>query len=269
MVVFCAFLLAALSQLAKDVWGTMRPEAGAAFTSSDYATAVKAILESPYNAVERQQLVAVLGKRPLEGLVQDNQLALRPYSSWATDINPDAFGPARRLTVVTAPTSMHLYLMRAEEKTLLAPLNSQQVGRCYGVRSQQDLVSGPPRNASIWRQAALPEHGTSWGASHAVCDIPCCACTLGGCDPHKARRCHTTLRAWVAGCCVLGKSPCILLHATIVSCLMQLPLLHRPKLGTAAAVGLPALPLDSGQLLRAKLQLCPPASKLWRTRSSK
>jgi hypothetical protein len=128
----CAFLLVALSQLVKDVWATMRLRAGAACTSSDYATAVKAILQSPYNAADGQQLYAVLGERPLEALVQANQLAMLPYSSWATDINPEAFGPDRRLTVVTAPTSMHLHLMKAEEKALLAPLYNQQVGWCYG-----------------------------------------------------------------------------------------------------------------------------------------
>jgi hypothetical protein len=122
---------AALSQLAKDVWGTMRPRAGAAWTASDYAAAVKAILESPHNAVDSQELVAVIGERPLEALLQANQLALRPYSSWATDINPHAFGADRDATVVTAPTSMHLYLMHRKEKQLLARLNSQQVGWCY------------------------------------------------------------------------------------------------------------------------------------------
>lgn len=135
MVVVCAFLLAALSQLTRDVWGTMQPpwaRAGTAYTSSDYATAVEAILDSPYNAVDSQQLYAVLGERPLEALVQANQLALLPYSSWSTDINPEAFGPDRLSTVVTAPTPMHLYLMKAKEEALLAPLNSHQVGWGYG-----------------------------------------------------------------------------------------------------------------------------------------
>eukprot|EP00882_Tetradesmus_deserticola_P018351 GHRQ01019711.1.p1 GENE.GHRQ01019711.1~~GHRQ01019711.1.p1 ORF type:complete len:274 (+),score=89.16 GHRQ01019711.1:126-824(+) len=122
---------AALSQVVKDVWGTMEdgyvPDPDAGYTAADYATAVNAILESPYNAVLKQRLMAVLGKRPLEAMVRANLLALRPYSSWATDIDVAAFGPRLRSTVVTALTALHLFLMREERSTLLAALDTQQV----------------------------------------------------------------------------------------------------------------------------------------------
>lgn len=131
MAVSCALLVAALSQVVKDVWGTMkpgyRPAPDAGYTAADHATAVNAILESPYKAVNAEDLEAVLGRQPLEAMVQANLLALRPYSSWATDIDVAAFGPEQRLTVVTAPTSLHLYLMEAERSIILAPLDTQQV----------------------------------------------------------------------------------------------------------------------------------------------
>jgi hypothetical protein len=132
--VCCSLQLAALSQVAKDVWGTMEdgyvPASNAGYAARDYATAVAAILESPYNAVDKQQLTAVLGQQPLEAMVRANLLALRPYSPWAADIDVAAFGPRQRFTVVTAPTPLHLYLMEEERSTLLAPLGpeTQQVG---------------------------------------------------------------------------------------------------------------------------------------------
>ena len=104
------------------------PAADAGYTATDYATAVKAILESPYNAVDKQQLMAELGKQALDAMVHANLLALRPYSSWATDIDVEAFGPKKRSTVVTAPTTLHLYLMEQERDMLLKPLDDKQVG---------------------------------------------------------------------------------------------------------------------------------------------
>jgi len=70
-----------------------------------------AILKSPYKAVDEQDLTAVLGKQPLEAMVQANLLALRPYSFWAEDIDAAAFGVNLDATVVTAPTPLHLHLM--------------------------------------------------------------------------------------------------------------------------------------------------------------
>jgi hypothetical protein len=132
--VCCALQLAALSQVAKDVWGTMkrgyRPPPGAGYTAADYATAVDAMLKSPYTMVNDEELEAVLGQQPLEAMVRANLLSLRPYSPWAADIDVAAFGPRQRFNVVTAPTPLHLYLMEEERNTLLAPLGleTQQVG---------------------------------------------------------------------------------------------------------------------------------------------
>jgi hypothetical protein len=107
-----------------------RPTPGAGYTAADYATAANAILQSPYKAVNDEELEAVLGEQPLEAMVQANLLALRPYSHWAADIDAAAFGPGRRFTVVTAPTPLHLYLLEEERSRLLAPLDpkTQQVG---------------------------------------------------------------------------------------------------------------------------------------------
>jgi hypothetical protein len=146
---------AALSQVAKDVWGTMEvghaPEPGAGYTAADYATAVKAILDSPYQAVNKKRIEAALGGQPgvalevLEAMVQANLLALRPYSPWAKDIDPEAFGPRRQFTVVTAPSALHLYLMQVEQDTLLAALDHGQVGKaaCCGFRHGRCHMAHP------------------------------------------------------------------------------------------------------------------------------
>jgi hypothetical protein len=129
--VWCALRPAALSQVVKDVWGCMsdghRPSPDAGYTASDYATAVNAILQSPYKAVADHELYAVLGKQPLEAMVQAKLLALRPYSHWAADIDAAAFGPAQRFTVVTAYSPLHLYLMEEEHSTIMAAVDKQQV----------------------------------------------------------------------------------------------------------------------------------------------
>jgi hypothetical protein len=88
-----------------------------------------------------------------------------------------------------------------------------------------------------------------------------------GFDPRHDGATHLSGPGLMVAVCLV--TSCILLTATRVYIAMQLPLLRRHKLGTAAAVGLLALPLQSGKLLREKLQLCPPASKLLRMRSSK
>lgn len=125
-------MLAALLEVAKNVWGTMwigyMPAADAASTAADYATAVKAILDSPYHAVEVQQLATALDRRALDAMVQAHLLSLRSYSHWATDMDPAAFGPQKWSTVVTAASSVHLHLMRSEKDTLLAALDSKHVG---------------------------------------------------------------------------------------------------------------------------------------------
>jgi hypothetical protein len=121
-----------MSRLVKDVWRTMksgyRPTPGAGYTAADYATAVDAILQSPFKAVNDEHLEAVLGEQPLEAMVQANLLALRPYSHWAADIDAAAFGVDLDATVVTAPTPLHLYLMERKHSIIMAALEMQQVG---------------------------------------------------------------------------------------------------------------------------------------------
>ena len=58
-------------------------------------------------------MVKRLGSRPvLDALMAANLLAMRPYSAWAVDIPPEAFGPDRMDTLVTAPTPVALHLVR-------------------------------------------------------------------------------------------------------------------------------------------------------------
>lgn len=140
---------AALAHLAKDTWIAMRhayqPRPGAGYTASDYATAVKAILESPYSAVDSNLLqVALGGAQPLEAMVAAGQLAMRPFSPWAHDIDAAAFGERGLAVVVTAPSSMHLHLMTLHRDELLAPLLQKQQStqvRCVGSKGV-DLRAG-------------------------------------------------------------------------------------------------------------------------------
>jgi hypothetical protein len=104
------------------------PAADAAYTAADYATAVDAILKSPFKAVNGVDLIAVLGQQSLEAMVQANLLALRPYSHWAEDIDAAAFGVDLDATVVMAPTPLHLYLMERKHSIIMAALETQQVG---------------------------------------------------------------------------------------------------------------------------------------------
>jgi hypothetical protein len=96
--------------------------------AKDYATAIKAILDSPYNAVMIDVLEAALSSTQPEvvvkAMVAANLLALRPYSPSAKDIDSRAFGHTRRATLVTAPSAVQLYLMQEERGTLLAALCS-------------------------------------------------------------------------------------------------------------------------------------------------
>ncbi|KAF6263071.1 hypothetical protein COO60DRAFT_1635487 [Scenedesmus sp. NREL 46B-D3] len=129
-----------LSQVTKDVWRSMkpgyRPAPDAGYTAADYATAVDAILKSPYKAVNDEA----------------NLLALRPYSPWAADIDAAAFGPKRRFTMVTAPPPLHLFLMKEERSTLLAPLNRD---------TQQPLATGQSAGQRLLLLAP-------WGASSSA-----------------------------------------------------------------------------------------------------
>jgi hypothetical protein len=74
------------------------PAAGAGYTASQYASAVEALMASPYNAVSRDELEQQLGgtadenSAALEAMVRANLLGVRPYSNWARDIDLEAFG---------------------------------------------------------------------------------------------------------------------------------------------------------------------------------
>lgn len=125
---------AALKQVTKDVWSVMRkgcnPAEGAGYSARDYALAVKAILESPFKAVDEDTLENALGKHVVRAMVGANLLALRPYSAWAKDIDPAAYGPDGLSSVVAAPSAMALYLMQKKRDTILEALTSgAQVSR--------------------------------------------------------------------------------------------------------------------------------------------
>lgn len=183
-VVCCALQLAALSQVAKDVWRTMnpgyRPAPDAAYTSADYAMAVDAILKSPYKAVDEEDLTAVLGKQPLEAMVQANLLALRPYSFWAEDIDAAAFGVDLDATVVTAPTPLHLHLMQEERSIILAALDTQQVGGNDVAVDREDRIDARRpskiRDQGVTRcsQATYVASNTQGWSQSGDCWVMCC-----------------------------------------------------------------------------------------------
>jgi len=148
----------ALSQMCMDTWSAMRagyrPGPGAGYTAKDYATAIKAILDSPYNAVTIDVLEAALSSTQPEvvvkAMVAANLLALRPYSPWAKDIDSRAFGRTRRATLVTAPSAVQLYLMQEERGTLLAALCSDvQVDGTPGAAAGVPRPSSPGSNPEV------------------------------------------------------------------------------------------------------------------------
>jgi hypothetical protein len=97
-----------------------KPAAGAGYTAAQYAIAVEALMASPYSAVRRDELEPQLGgtanenQAALQAMVRANVLGVRPFSYWARDIDPKAFGSTAAM-VVTAPSSVHRYLMKSEE----------------------------------------------------------------------------------------------------------------------------------------------------------
>eukprot|EP00877_Chromochloris_zofingiensis_P011590 jgi/Chrzof1/6685/Cz19g05200.t1 len=121
----------ALIQVVKDVARTLQPgylpPPTAGYTAADCATAVKAILDSPYKAVDEDLLSSQLGSlEPLQAMVKANLLALRPFSPWAYDVSAKAFGPERLATVITAPSALHLYLMEVQRGKLLEALDAME-----------------------------------------------------------------------------------------------------------------------------------------------
>eukprot|EP00878_Enallax_costatus_P016131 GHUV01016920.1.p2 GENE.GHUV01016920.1~~GHUV01016920.1.p2 ORF type:complete len:234 (+),score=95.96 GHUV01016920.1:1598-2299(+) len=171
MIIICALLPAALTQLTKDVWLTMKPgrlpAPDAGYTATDYATAVKDILDSDHNAVEDVGLAEKLGKQSLDAMVQANLLALRPYSSWAADIDDAAFGPDQCFTVVTAPTTLHLYLMKRHRSMLLKPLDTQQVP----AQANPDSSTPPSRSSSPTSDALKAVADEIRGAQGKIEDV--------------------------------------------------------------------------------------------------
>ena len=111
---------AALTDVIKTVRPSVQrglePSVDAGFTAQQYASAITAIVTGPAHAVLASELKKLLGggnagKEVLQALVRENLVAYRPYSTWATDIDMDAFGPQQE-EVVTAPTLAHLFCMR-------------------------------------------------------------------------------------------------------------------------------------------------------------
>jgi len=118
---------AALRGVTGDVWEALKagsaPSADAGYTSKQFSTAVQALVESPFRsgAVDAQELGSKLGgAAALNAMVKADLVAIRPFSDWAQDIEPEAFGPKMRSSVVTAATPVHLHLMREEQEALLA-----------------------------------------------------------------------------------------------------------------------------------------------------
>lgn len=119
----CVVYLAALAEECNIATQVMQARcsglADAGYTTAQYAVAVRAIVESPYNAVPRPELERQLGgskdqnTAALLAMVKANLLGIRPSSPWARDITSEAFGSAKQ--VVTAPTPVHLHVMRTDD----------------------------------------------------------------------------------------------------------------------------------------------------------
>ena len=89
---------------------------GAAWTSDDCRTVLRAIVTSPHAAVQVEQLAALLGEGAsavLQSMHKMNQLLRRSYDPLARDIDAAAFGP-RPKDVYTLPSAAHVCAARLE-----------------------------------------------------------------------------------------------------------------------------------------------------------
>eukprot|EP00898_Chlorokybus_atmophyticus_P005013 jgi/Chlat1/5512/Chrsp360S05330 len=89
------------------------PLGSAGYERKHLETAVTAILNSPYKAVNAEQLQRVIPPEAFDALIAANLLGIRCSSDWARDIDELAFGPDNgEAMVVTALTSAHLAVWR-------------------------------------------------------------------------------------------------------------------------------------------------------------
>jgi hypothetical protein len=102
----------------KDISCGLKPEAwkGAAWSTEQCRTALRAIASSPHAAVPVGQLEEQLGAgsvAALESMNEQNLLLRRSFQKDARDIDQAAFGP-RRKDVYVLPSAAHLLAARAE-----------------------------------------------------------------------------------------------------------------------------------------------------------
>jgi hypothetical protein len=94
---------------------------GAAWTSDDSRTVLRAISTSPHTAVQAEQLAALLGEGASAALQSMNKLNLllrRSYDPLARDIDAAAFGPKKQ-AVYTLPSAAHVCAARVELDLML------------------------------------------------------------------------------------------------------------------------------------------------------
>jgi hypothetical protein len=127
-------LLAALDSITESVdpFVLRASEGGDGWTAAQFAHAALLLLNGTHNAVPLQDMKMQLGRhnstavgfgaqaqaaaggQAVEALVRANQLSLRPYSVWASDIAREAYGPltSKPRPVITAASAVHLSCMR-------------------------------------------------------------------------------------------------------------------------------------------------------------
>ncbi|KAK9820217.1 hypothetical protein WJX72_007582 [[Myrmecia] bisecta] len=130
----------------------LKPSPDAGWTAQHYATAVKEIIDAPWHAVPASALEdkfgsGYAGRQVLQAMMRENLVAYRPYSTWASDIDMDAFGP-KRVEVVTAPTPAHLHCMRELELPDEPPADTG----ADSAPSDSELVAVRKAIASVERQ---------------------------------------------------------------------------------------------------------------------
>ena len=89
---------------------------GAAWTSDECRTVLRAIATSPHAAVQAEKLAALLGEAAsaaLQSMHKMNLLLRRSYDPLARDIDAAAFGPLRK-DVYTLPSAAHVCAARLQ-----------------------------------------------------------------------------------------------------------------------------------------------------------
>jgi hypothetical protein len=101
----------------KDILSGLKPEVwkGAAWSTEQCRTALRAIASSPHAAVPVGQLEEQLGAgsvAALESMNEQNLLLRRSYQKDARDIDPAAFGSLGYEDVYMLPSAAHLLAAR-------------------------------------------------------------------------------------------------------------------------------------------------------------